>query len=443
MATAISPNLKAELVVLPQFKPFFLPKKGLIVSGGRSRGASTAMAQAVTYFGSMCKMRIAVCREFQNSIEESAKAEIEKWIASDPLIESQWIITRSYLMHRYTLSTIIFRGLQRNKKSIKGLSDIDLCIVEEADSMSWESWELLSPTIRKLHSETWLVGNNGKKSTPFGTLVQDPPKGWLSVVSTYLDNPYNTHDTLDKALYCLKTQGQAVYNNIWLGAWEDAAQMRLINVLKFDTGDLPPPRDDTAVHIGVDIARTGDKTVIAVRQGKRFPEILEYQTMDLPALTGILQTLIRRYRPTGIWVDSTGHGAWVPDGLRQSGVHVESVVFSERAQEDDRYHNRRTELYGRMGRYMQDGGTIPNRRNLVEDLEASFYDWDSRNRPQLHSKDEIRSTLGRSTDEGDACCLTLAGPETQWYTDPSKGLTARVKQAQVNQTLANMGRWRS
>lgn len=434
---------KVTLPVLPQFKPLVYRKRGIIIGGGRSRGASTAMAQAIVYFCSKVKLRVVVGREFMNSIEESAKAEIERWIQSHPDIEREWIITDKYLMHKYTLSTVKFRGLQRNRSSIKGLSGIDIFAVDEADSMSWDSWKLLGPTIvRNKHAEIWLIGNNGKKTTPFGTLFQNPPPGWLKIFSTYLQNPYTTQETMEQAEFDRRVLGEAVYQNVWLGAWEDASKMRLVPMVRLEKPEDPPEPDDAVVVIAVDVARKGgDKCVIVVRVGRHIVHIEKHLDMDLPKLTGILQHLMRRYKHDYCYVDSTGHGAWVPDALAANGVHVEGVVFNERAEDTDRYHDRRSEMYGRLGLYLQEGGTVPDDKELIEEIEASYFEWDHKSRPKLLSKDDIRPFLnGRSTDTADAVALTMLNPGDR-YTCEAKSVKHKLESALNSRQMDRMGRF--
>ena len=49
--------------------------------------------------------------------------------------------------------------MKNNVQEIKSLEGIDICWVEEAARMSLESWEILTPTIRKQNSEIWASFN--------------------------------------------------------------------------------------------------------------------------------------------------------------------------------------------------------------------------------------------------------------------------------------------
>ena len=114
--------------------------------GGRSSAKSTTVGSVLDAFGTNAKKRILCCREVQNSIAES----VHKLLA-DQIIKYKlpgWEITRETIRNRNG-SEFIFKGLRGNAQSIKSLEGIDICWVEEAQTVSTESIDILIPTIRK------------------------------------------------------------------------------------------------------------------------------------------------------------------------------------------------------------------------------------------------------------------------------------------------------
>jgi hypothetical protein len=60
--------------------------------------------------------------------------------------------------------------------------------------------------------------------------------------------------------------------------------------------------------------------------------------------------------------------------------------------------------------WLDDGGALPNHTDLKTDLCVPLYKFDSGNRLQLESKDDIKKRGGRSPDLGDALALTFSYP---------------------------------
>lgn len=425
----------SKMDVLPHFKPLYSPVPGVLLVGGRGRGASTAMAQALILYCSSIKIRCAVLREYMNSIADSCKQQIEDEINRDPLVAKDWRITESYLMHKITRSTIIFKGLKRNAGSIKSLAGIQLVVLEESENLTDESWQILEPTIRHPEGTMFIViGNPKERNTCFGRMITSPPDGWVKVHSTYLDNPYTSATTLRQAEEC-KRRSMDEYNWVWLGGFKDDRRDRLIKRVLTADDSLPLEPDDATTVIGVDIARKGgDKTVIAVRKGRSFLLLRSYDEMDLPTLTSELKSYIRKYQPQYVNVDSTGHGAWLPDGLAANGITVTGHNFAARADDPDKYSNRRTELWGLLNDYLQTGGTVPHDNELLDELDASYYDLDTKGRFALVGKDEIRAMLpdNRSTDKADAVALACFTPPGEMFRTRS-----RQEQAVGHQMLAH------
>jgi phage terminase large subunit len=75
--------------------------------------------------------------------------------------------------------------------SIKSLEGFDIAWVEEAQSLSQRSLDLLRPTIRKPGSEMWFSWNPNKPSDPVDVLLrgESPPADAVVVEANWSDNP--------------------------------------------------------------------------------------------------------------------------------------------------------------------------------------------------------------------------------------------------------------
>lgn len=177
--------------------------------------------------------------------------------------------------------------------------------------------------------------------------------------------------------------------------------------------------DGMPVIIGVDPARSSDRTIITIRQGRIVQKFYRYDKMDNTRLAGILLRLIQSIKPARVFIDY-GHGTGVYDILVQQGVGsiLELVQFGSGAYDSKKYMNRRAEMYDNMRSwYIQQGGVYIKDQEYIEefvrdisiipDLKVS----DSTGRYSLEKKENIvKGTEIHSTDFADSLALTFASP---------------------------------
>jgi phage terminase large subunit len=121
------------------------------VYGGRYSLKSHTVARYLLIRGRMEKTRIACFREFQNSIADSSHQLLADLIAKYNLTDYK--ITDNAIINTVNQTDFLFKGLHRNEQSIKSIEGIDIAWVEEAQTVSKESLEVLTPTIRKPGSQ--------------------------------------------------------------------------------------------------------------------------------------------------------------------------------------------------------------------------------------------------------------------------------------------------
>ena len=141
--------MEAEISIPNAFTELVQPSRKwrhLCFHGGRSSAKSTTVGTVLDALSTNAKKRILCCREVQNSITESVHKLLADQIAKYSL--PGWEVTRETIRNRNG-SEFIFKGLRGNAQSIKSLEGIDICWVEEAQTVSAESIDILIPTIRK------------------------------------------------------------------------------------------------------------------------------------------------------------------------------------------------------------------------------------------------------------------------------------------------------
>lgn len=164
--------------------------------------------------------------------------------------------------------------------------------------------------------------------------------------------------------------------------------------------------------LGVDVAREGDdKSVIAMRRGisASFP-LKQYRSLN--SLEGAAQVNMAwsEFDADACFVDNTGgFGAGWLDQLRVLGRSPIGIHFSARATQEDRYHNKRAEMYFRLVEWIRAGGSLPESRELVAQLTATTYTFQKDSSKLIIApKEEIKLKINASPDEADAIALTFA-----------------------------------
>lgn len=214
MTTAMTTEIKA-LKFAPKFKPLFQPKRYKTFHGGRGGAKSWAAARALVIMAASGKIRILCTREVQNSIKDSVHKLLKDQI--EMLGLNPWFRITNESITSASGSEFLFKGLRFDPLGIKSTEGVDICWVEEAQSVSSDSWAILIPTIRKEGSEIWVTFNPGEESDPtYQRFIVNPPDDSITVEVNYYDNPY-LPETLRKEMeYCKRVDYDA-YEHIWLG----------------------------------------------------------------------------------------------------------------------------------------------------------------------------------------------------------------------------------
>ena len=164
--------------------------------------------------------------------------------------------------------------------------------------------------------------------------------------------------------------------------------------------------------VGVDPARFGDdRSVIVLRQGLRMEPPMIYTGIDNMTLASAVANVIEERDPDAVFIDS-GAGAGVIDRLRQLGYDVIEVPFGGKATNPNLFVNKRTEMWWSVKEWLEMGGVLPDRTDLVTELSTPTYWYDAVGKRCLESKDDIKKRLqgGGSPDIADALALTFSYP---------------------------------
>lgn len=172
-------------------------------------------------------LRFVCIREVQRSLRYSAKSLVESKIRAMG-VDEHFAILKSEIRRRGGTGVMIFEGMQdHTADSLKSLEGFERAWVEEAQSISQRSLDLLLPTIRADDSEIWFSWNPDQPEDPVDALFASEPANSVHTHSTYLDNPFCPQTMKDEAERMRSVDPDA-YAHIWLGKYNIKSESRVL-----------------------------------------------------------------------------------------------------------------------------------------------------------------------------------------------------------------------
>lgn len=195
----------------------FEPCRYKVAYGGRGGAKSWAFADALLVQGFESTLRIGCFREVQKSIKDSVHKLLTDRIKHHGL---SWF----YEVQQTTIkgrngTEFLFAGLQDHTvDSIKSYEGLDRAWVEEGQSVSKKSWDVLIPTIRKDGSEIWVSFNPALDTdVTWQRFVEHPPTDSVVVSVNWRDNPWFPAVLEQERLDAKARMPKVDYENIWEG----------------------------------------------------------------------------------------------------------------------------------------------------------------------------------------------------------------------------------
>jgi phage terminase large subunit len=202
-----------------------------------------------------------VCiREVQKTLEHSVKSLLEQKIKKFNVGE-YFDVQRGQINSNYGDGKIIFQGMQdHTAESIKSLEDFDRSWVEEAQSLSQRSLDLLRPTIRKPNSEHWFTWNPRFNTDPIDVFLRGETPFPQSVVIqvNFNDNPWLPQVLKDEMEYD-RSRDIDKYEHVWLGGYVKNSNTRVFRNWAIQEFDTPP---DVVHRLGADWGFSVDPTTL-------------------------------------------------------------------------------------------------------------------------------------------------------------------------------------
>jgi len=186
-----------------------------VIYGGRGSAKSWSVARALLIRGAAGPLRILCAREFQNSLADSVHRLLSDQMEALGLAESYEV--RKSGITGTNGTAIVFAGLRHNVSKIKSFEGADIVWVEEGQTVSKDSWDVLIPTIRKPGSEIWVTFNPDlEEDDTYQRFVVWPPENSFVREVNWSDNEWFPEELRAEKDH-LKARDPEAYYNVWEG----------------------------------------------------------------------------------------------------------------------------------------------------------------------------------------------------------------------------------
>lgn len=206
----------------PVFEPLLAPARYKGAWGGRGSGKSHFFAESLIDDSLYERGLLSVCiREVQKTLKQSSKRLLEAKLQSMGLGEKDGFKVFNEVIQTPGDGVIAFQGMQdHTAESIKSLEGFGRAWIEEGQTLSFNSLNLLRPTIRTSGSQIWASWNARRKTDPIDLMFRgvEIPTGAVVVKANWRDNPWFTAELEQERLDCLRMQPDQ-YDHIWEGGY--------------------------------------------------------------------------------------------------------------------------------------------------------------------------------------------------------------------------------
>jgi len=364
--------------------------------------------------------RILITSPSSGQLKRVFMPEIHKWYDKMPKEFQDFLIIMAdkvVYKERESQFAQLVTASADNKESLQGgHADNYVVLADEASGIEEAIFDLLLGTLGTGKGGRFIITSNPLRSSGrFSEVFNNESfNKWDRLYFSAYDSPNMNPEWIEEMK---ETYGEDsdIFRVRVLGQFPRASSSQYISseaVTQAQNNTMP-----TAVYmhfpkiIGVDVARFGDdKTVFVCRQG---PKLVDYKTysglstMEVVSKLIDYQTLIHA---SAIFIDTIGVGAGVTDrAIEILGNIVKPVIVSNKSTNPLQYVNLRSQLWGIMKEWLENGASIPNDDSLRKQLTSMCYGFNNKMQVQLMAKKDIKKLGLDSPDIPDALAYTFAG----------------------------------
>ena len=307
-----------------------------------------------------------------------------------------------------------------------------LIIIDEAPGVSPEIYEAIASISAGGDCRILALGNPVIASGPFYDIFTENRENWNLITISAFDTPnlagltpesllelpdheldlnpypYLTTRRWVKEKYKEWGPGHPLWESRVLGNFPTQSEDALFALTWLEQAKLRTGGEGD-LYAGLDVAGPGeDETVLCVRRGFMIILLRSWANSDP---RGDVVAALQPYRASlkGLNVDSAGIGYFMAKHLADLGFPVTQVNVGERAENSEKFFNKKAEIYwgARMRAEAGDMAGLVDERAIAQ-LVGIRYSHNSRGQVVIESKDDARKRGVKSPDRAEAIILAFA-----------------------------------
>lgn len=390
-----------------------------LLEGGRGSAKSQTIGRFLLYLGEQRRLRVFCGREIQANIEESVYALLKDLITKYNLA---YDVLAHEIRHKWTGTVFKFKGFrEQGNVSIKGLEGVDVLWIDEAQSITKNTLDIIIPTIRKQNARVFFTMNRFMRDDAVPEFCIGRGD-CLHIPINYFENPYCPLNLKALAETC-RLKSERDYKHIWLGQPLATADDYLFNYDKLHAAfDIKPFGDifgRTRV-LGIDFAAQGNDQCVATvldrmsNQHWQLTERIPWDESDTMVSVGKIVALIGQHKPTATIIDIGGMGKVVFDRLNevlgQSKINLHAFDGgSTQGVQTEHYANKRAEAYYLLNDWFDSGFLCLQKKDMevVKQLEKIKMKYRSNGVRLIQAKVDMKKDMGYSPDDADSLMMAV------------------------------------
>lgn len=402
------------LPMVTRFNEFML----FLLEGGRGSAKSHSVARFLLFLGEKRKLRIFCGREIQANIEESVYTLLKDLIEQYDLA---YEVYAKKIVHKWSGTEFKFKGFrEQGNVSVKGLEGVDILWIDEAQSITKPTLDIIMPTMRKQNCRVFFTMNRYMRDDAVPEYCIGLPE-CLHIKINYHENPYCPQSLKNQAL-AMKEKSERDYNHIWMGMPLQQADDYLFNLDKLHNAfDIVAfgERYMRQRVLAIDFAAQGNDQCVAsvldrlTNQHWKLSERLPWDEPDTMVSVGKIVAMIGEFKPNVTIIDIGGMGKPVYDRLAELGLKI--IPFdggSTDGVQTDHYGNWRAQGYYTLRDWFDQGFLIINKQRdveVVKQLEKIKMKYRSNGVRMIQPKVDMKKELKYSPDDADSLMMAVVG----------------------------------
>ncbi len=389
-----------------------------LLEGGRGSAKSHSVARLLLFLGEERKLRIVCGREIQANIEESVHALLKDLIDQYDLA---YDVFAHKIKHKWTGTEFSFKGFrEQGNVSVKGLEGVDILWIDEAQSITKPTLDIIIPTvIRTSNPKIFFTMNRFLRDDAVPEYCAGR-KECLHIKINYNENPF-CPQALKIEAEEMMAKSQRDYDHIWRGEPIQQADDYLFNFHKLHkTIELEPfgERFMRQRVLGIDFAAQGNDLCVATaldritNQHWGLAERIPWDEPDTMVSVGRIVNLIGELKPDITVLDIGGMGKVVYDRLNEIGMDI--IPFdggSTEGVDTKTYANNRALGYYTTRDWLDSEFLLMEQKDMevIKELEKIKMKYRSNGVRLIQSKVDMKKELGFSPDNADSIMMAIWG----------------------------------